>query len=622
MSEERSPALALAGLGVARGIAIGPAFVTESGTLEVPTYILAATATAGEVARFRTAVEAARAQIVELAGKAASLPGSAAEELGYLLDAHGRMLEDSRLVRGVERRIRERRFNAEAAVAQEVGEIAKAFADMEDSYLAERSKDVRDVGQRLLRSLMAKPYRALKELPAGTVVVADELTPADTALLDPRRVAGFATALGGAQDHTGILARSLGLPAVVGTPELLRHVRAGDTVIVDGGSGQVVVNPDAATRARFEGRRSELRRQARRLERLRHLPARTRDAVEVGLQANIDLAGEVAPALEHGAEGIGLYRTEYLFLNRDDLPGQDEQYAHLRSVVEGMAGRPVTVRTLDIGNDKLPRLPAGHPGGGLRAGEAADGAPKAAGERGEASLFDAARHAVRQAQGTNPAMGLRATRLLLKVEGLLEDQLAAILRAGAHGPVRILLPMISTPAELRQVRRALRETAERLRRRRVAIACPLPPLGAMIEIPGAALAADALAPECEFFSIGTNDLIMYALAIDRGDERVAHLYDPLHPAVLRLVQFATAAAGRAGIPVNVCGEMAGDERMTAILLGFGIRELSMASAAVPRVKQRVRSLDAGEAERRLRTIMEQTDSGTIAALLDDFNALA
>ena len=583
-TEAPSPTVALTGLGVARGIAIGPAFVTESGTLEVPVWTLAQTALADEVARFRAAVQAARAQLSALAGKAARLPGSAAEELGYLLDAHDRMLKGSRLLRGVERRIRDRRLNAEAAVAREVGEIARAFAEMEDSYLAERSKDVRDVGQRLLRNLMARPYRALAELPAGTVVIADELTPADTALLDPRRVAGFATALGGAQDHTGILARSLGLPAVVGTQELLRHVRPGDLVVVDGGSGQVVVNPDAASRARFEQRRSELQRQARKLERLRHLPARTRDGVEVGLQANIDLAGEVAPALEHGAEGIGLYRTEYLFLNRDDLPGQDEQYAHLRSVVEAMAGRTVTVRTLDIGNDKLPRLPGERP-----------------------------------APGANPAMGLRATRLLLKLEDVLADQLAAILRAGAHGPVRILLPMISTPAELRQVRRILKAVAARLARRRIAIAQPLPPLGAMIEIPGAALAADALAPECEFFSIGTNDLIMYALAIDRGDERVAHLYDPLHPAVLRLVQFATAAAERAGIPVNVCGEMAGDERMTALLLGLGIRELSMASAAVPRVKQRVRGLDASEARRRAGTIMEQTDSGTIAALLDDFS---
>ncbi len=577
----------LKGLGVSRGIAIGPAFVTESGTLDVPTYALDASATAGEIARFGASVEKSRNQIVKLAAKAKDLPESAAEELEVLLEAHGRMLEGSRLVRGVENRIREQRINAEAAVSQEVGEIAHAFERMEDSYLAERGKDVRDVGQRLIRNLMAEPYRALTELAAGTVVVADELTPADTALLDPEKVAGFVAEVGGAQDHTGILARSLGLPAVVGAPGLLQHVRTGDVVIIDGRQGLAIVNPDAGTLRKYKGLRAEIGRLARKLERLRDVPANTRDDVRIGLQANIDLASEIGPALEHGAEGIGLYRTEYLFLNRDDVPGEDEQYAHLRNVVEGMAGRPVTIRTLDIGNDKLPYSLGEH----LTA-------------------------------GANPAMGLRATRLLLKVEALLENQLAAILRAGAHGPVRILLPMISTASEVRRVRQVLKTVATRLRRRRVAFADPPPPVGAMIEIPGAALAADSLTRDCEFFSIGTNDLTMYTLAIDRGDEQVAHLYSPLHPAVLRLIQFTTAAALRARVPINVCGEMAGDERMTAILLGLGIRDLSMASAAVPRVKQRIRALDVNEAARRAQTIMEQTDSGMVAALLDDFNALA
>ena len=329
------------------------------------------------------------------------------------------------------------------------------------------------------------------------------------------------------------------------------------------------------------------RQSARKLEHLRNVPANTRDEVRIGLQANIDLANEVEPALAHGAEGIGLFRTEYLFLNRDDIPTEDEQYVHLRNIVDGMKGRTVTVRTLDVGNDKLP--------------------------------YSLGEHLTVSA---NPAMGLRAIRLSLKVKELLENQLCAILRAGAHGPVRILLPMISTSSEVRQVRQVLKKMATRLRRRKVKIADPMPPVGAMIEIPGAALSADGLARDCEFFSIGTNDLTMYTLAIDRGDEQVAHLYSPLHPAVLRLIQFTTAAALRARIPVNVCGEMAGDERMTAILLGLGIRDLSMASSAVPRVKQRIRNLDINEATRRAQTIMEQTDAGMVAALLDDFNALA
>ncbi|MBC6440787.1 MAG: phosphoenolpyruvate--protein phosphotransferase [Rhodospirillales bacterium] len=577
----------LAGLGVSQGIAIGPAFVTEHGSLDVPSFAIKADAVDDEIVRFGKAIEKSKSQITKLTAKAQSLPASAAEELEYLLTAHGQMLDGSRLVRGVETRIREQTINAEAAVWQEVGEIAQAFAQMEDSYLAERSKDVHDVGQRLIRNLMAKPYRALTELAAGTVVVADELTPADTALLDPARIAGFVTAIGGAQDHTGILARSLGLPAVVGTSDLLQNVRTGDMVILDGQVGTVIVNPTDDVLKRYQDLQTELKRQARKLERLRNVPANTRDDIRIGLQANIDLASEIGPALEHGAEGIGLYRTEYLFLNRDDVPTEDEQYAHLRNIVEAMEGRPVTVRTLDVGNDKLP--------------------------------YSLGEHLTVSA---NPAMGLRAIRLSLKVEELLENQLSAILRAGAHGPVRILLPMISTPSEVRQVRQALKKVAIRLRRRRQKFADPLPPIGAMIEIPGAALAADGLARDCEFFSIGTNDLTMYTLAIDRGDEQVAHLYSPLHPAVLRLIQFTTAAALRARIPINVCGEMAGDERMTAILLGLGIRDLSMASAAVPRVKQRVRTLDTNEAMRRAQTIMEQTDSGMVAALLDDFNALA
>ncbi|MBT5432949.1 MAG: phosphoenolpyruvate--protein phosphotransferase [Alphaproteobacteria bacterium] len=583
----RSPTVELDGLGVAQGIAIGPAYVTESGSLDVPSYKIATAAIDDEVERFNACVEKSKTQIAKLAGKTKGLPESAAEELGYLLAAHGQMLEGSRLVRGVENRIREQRVNAESAVSQEVGEIANAFAQMEDSYLAERSKDVRDVGQRLLRNLMESPYRALTDLPNGTVVVADELTPADTALLDPQNVAGFVTAVGGAQDHTGILARSLGMPAVVGTPDLLHHVRTGDMVIVDGRTGRVTINPDDKTLARYKGLRTELGRQARKLEHLRNVPANTRDEVRIGLQANIDLANEVEPALAHGAEGIGLFRTEYLFLNRDDIPTEDEQYVHLRNIVDGMKGRTVTVRTLDVGNDKLP--------------------------------YSLGEHLTVSA---NPAMGLRAIRLSLKVKELLENQLCAILRAGAHGPVRILLPMISTSSEVRQVRQVLKKMATRLRRRKVKIADPMPPVGAMIEIPGAALSADGLARDCEFFSIGTNDLTMYTLAIDRGDEQVAHLYSPLHPAVLRLIQFTTAAALRARIPVNVCGEMAGDERMTAILLGLGIRDLSMASSAVPRVKQRIRNLDINEATRRAQTIMEQTDAGMVAALLDDFNALA
>jgi phosphotransferase system enzyme I (PtsI) len=575
------------GLGVAAGVAIGPAHVVEPGIVDVPKYSLAKSQVAGERERFTAAVKRADAQIEKLRVKAAALPPSAAEELGYLLDAHAQMLAGSRLVRGVERRIKESRINAEAAVAEELTGITHAFAAMDDAYLAARVQDVRDVATRLLRCLMAVPYQAFSDLPEGSVIIAEEITPADTALMDPKRVAGFATALGGVQGHTAIMARSLGLPAVIGVRDLVPAVRSGDIVVIDGDAGRVVVNPTPKSLARYETRQAENARRLRQIARLRNLPAVTRDRVTVTLKANLELPGEIDSALNAGAEGIGLLRTEFMYMNRDEPPSEDEQYASLREIVEGMEGRPVTMRTLDVGSDKL--------------------------------AYSVAEHIP---PSVNPALGLRAIRLSLKVRPLLDNQLGAMLRAGAHGPVQILLPMIGSPAEVRKVREAIKRVVRRLQRHRVKLPDPLPPLGAMIEVPGAALAADGLARVCDFFSIGTNDLTMYTLAIDRGDEQVASLYDPLHPAVLRLIQFSAEAALRARIPVNVCGEMAGDPRYTPLLLGLGLRELSMSATSLPFVKQRIRSLNSEEATRRAFSIMDQSDSGMIAALLDDFNAVA
>jgi phosphotransferase system enzyme I (PtsI) len=307
----------------------------------------------------------------------------------------------------------------------------------------------------------------------------------------------------------------------------------------------------------------------------------------IALSANLELPRELSAAIEAGAEGIGLLRTEFMFMNRDTLPDEDEQYEALRGLIEGLDGRPITARTLDVGGDKLAQALAGH-------------------------------HDI----GANPALGLRAIRLSLKERPLLDAQLGAMLRAAALGPLRILLPMISSLSEIRQVREAMRTVARRLKRRGLKLPDRLPPLGVMIEVPGAALAADALAQEADFFAIGSNDLTMYTLAIDRGEEQVAHLYNPLHPAVLRLIQFTTEAALRARIPISVCGEIAGDPRYAPLLIGLGIRELSMAAPALPRVKQRIRGLEFLSAARCARLIMEQSDTGRIAALLDDFNALA
>jgi phosphotransferase system enzyme I (PtsI) len=577
--------MAFDGLGVSPGIAIGPAFVHETGAISVREYALAAGEVEGERERLRRALDKALRQLAKLKSKSEGLPPSAAEEMGYLLDAHAQMLSNSRLVRGVDRRIGEDRINAEAAVQAEVAAIAQDFQSMHEPYLAARVQDVREVGTRLLRNLTKTPFQAFRQLRESSIIVAEEITPADTALMDPDRVAAFASVAGGAESHTAIMARSLGLPAVLGIDGLIGAVRPGDLVVVDGDAGRVVVHPTAATLDIYERKRLDQARAQRQLARLSKLPGVTKDGVEIVLQANIELPREVEAARMVGAMGIGLLRTEFMFMNREDIPSEDEQYAMLAEIVKGLAPRPVTIRTLDVGGDKI----------SVALGR--DYTP-----------------------GPNPALGIRAIRLSLQQPELLETQLAAILRAGAHGPVRILLPLVTTPSEVSDVHKALARVARRLVRRGTPIADPLPPVGAMIEVPGAALAADALAHVCDFFAIGTNDLTMYTLAIDRGDERVAHLFNPLHPAVLRLIQFTTEAALRNRIPVSLCGEIAGDPRFTGLLIGLGIRELSMATVRLARVKQRVRTLELGAAVIRARAIMDQSDPAKIAALLDDFNA--
>ncbi|HWA42599.1 MAG TPA: phosphoenolpyruvate--protein phosphotransferase [Hypericibacter adhaerens] len=586
---KRGPAkgeLVFEGLGVSPGIAVGPAHVVEGGSVHVPEYRIEPDQIEAERARFSAAVAKAQKQLVKLKGKSANLPGTAAEEIGFLLDAHLQMLTGSRVVRGVEKLIEEG-LNAEAAVQAEISKVAQDFAALDDAYMAARAQDIREVGDRLIRNLTQTPYEAFSHLSPGSIIVGEELTPADTALMNPELVGGLAAVLGGAESHTAIMARSLGLPAVLGVAGLIGNVRSGDVIAIDGDGGRIYLNPSTKTLAQLKTRQAEDEREEKQLSRLKKLPAITRDGIAIGLQANLELPRELDMAMDAGAEGVGLLRTEFLYMNRDDLPDEDEQYKIYVELIEGLSGRPITARTLDVGADKLAYSLAAHLGGGI-----------------------------------NPALGLRAIRLSLRERSLLEAQLAAMIRAGAHGPLRILLPMISTLIEIRQVREVLDRVVRRLHRRRVKVPDPLPPIGVMIEVPGAALSADAFAQIVDFFAIGTNDLTMYTLAIDRGEEQVAHLYNPLHPAVLRLIQFATEAALRARIPVSVCGEIAGDPRYTPLLLGLGIRELSMAATALPRVKQRIRDLDLVAATRCASTIMDQSDPGRIAALLDDFNTLA
>jgi phosphotransferase system enzyme I (PtsI) len=575
------------GLGVATGIAIGPAYVRQSGAIDVPERKIPKKKIASEQKRLQVAIRLARRQIRLLQSRATAKSGANGEELIYLLDAYVHMLQDSRLVRGAEKRIADDQINAEAAVKAEIAAIAEVFQSMDDSYIAARIDDIREVGNRLLRNLTKTPVKPFSAVPAGSIIIAEQLSPADTAQLDPERIAGAATTGGSAEGHTAIMARALGLPTVLGAPGLTAETKTGDTIIVDGNAGRVIVNPTARTISAYERRRTEHRKQTRRLDRLRNLAAVTRDAVAITLEANVELPIEMDMVTQAGAEGVGLLRTEFMFMNRDDIPSEDEQVAQLKSVIDVMGKRPVTVRTLDVGAEK----------------------PVAA-------LLN----------GIDPAavanLGLRGIRLSLARPEALKTQFRAILRAANSGSVRILLPMISAVSEVRKAREILKKSAEKLTRQGIKIPDPLPPLGVMIEVPGAALAADALAQHSDFFAIGSNDLTMYTLAIDRGNEHVAHLFDPLHPGLLRLLQFTANAALRARIPISVCGEMAGDPRYTALLLGLGIRELSMTPSSIPLVKQRIRELDLAAASHRAGVIMDQVDAGRIAMLLDDFNALA
>lgn len=572
------------GMGVAPGIGIGPAYVHLAGGLNVPRRTVAKTRVQVELERLHVASRQVRSDLAGLHDQVRGLPAAEAAGLGDLLDAYRGILEGSRLIRGVEARIREQRLNAEAAIHDEIAILAEAFAAMEDAYLAARIDDMRDLGRRLIRVLLGGRARSMARIPNRAVIIADDLTPADAALLDPNRIAGLVVTQGGADSHTAILARSLGLPAVIAPPEILDAVCSGASVVVDGGAGLVTLGACEATLHHYRKIRADMLRHRRSLQRLVKIPAVTRSDDLVTLQANVELPSELEAVHAVGADGIGLLRTEFMFLNRTAPPNLDEQVEALSALVRGMDGQPVTIRTLDLGADKLGSLDVGMP----------------------------------LSSGGNPAMGLRGIRLALRQPALLRTQLEAILRVAALGPVRVLLPMVSTAAEVHTAKGWYLEIAKDLKQKGVKLPDKLPPLGVMIEVPGAALVADGLAWHADFFSIGTNDLTQYALAIDRGDEAVAGGYNPFHPAVLRLIQFATEAASRARIPVAVCGEMAGDPEATALLLGLGIRDLSMASTSLLRVKQEVLKLDQVTAVGRARMIMAQTDPLQVAALMDSF----
>jgi len=572
--------ITLKGLAVSAGVAIGPAYLLDGARVHVPEYCVDPKYIPQEIERFEEAIAKSLRQIKRIKSKTEGLPADVAEEMSILLDAHIAMLSGSRLIRGAIKKIETDKINAEAALDHEIRGLAQSFAAMGDSYLASRMKDIEEVGLRLQRNLQADAGEATLNIPEGSVLIAEDITPADTAQIDPGKVVGLAAELGGVDGHTAIMARALDLPGVLGASALRLQCKPGDMVIIDGLSGQVVINPTAQTLQRYRRLQQKFRREREQLKNLRRLPAITSDGAEIQLMANLELPREIDRALDSGAQGLGLLRTEFMFMNRKALPDEEEQFTVLRDIIKKLNGKIATVRTLDLGGEKL-----------------------------SSALGDEI------GESANPALGLRAIRLCLKQPKILETQLAAILRASAYGPLRILLPMISGVDQVRQVRERVQAVAKRLQRRGEKIADPLPPIGVMIEIPGAALAADALTQVSDFFAIGSNDLTQYTLAIDRSDEQVAELYNPTHPSVLRLIQFTTEAALRARIPVSLCGEMAGNPHLAVLFIGLGIRELSMAPARLPEVKRMLRGSSQLEATRVAARIMSQSDEQGIREML-------
>ena len=574
------------GLAVARGVAIGRAVLVASSRVDVAHYFIEASQVPQEIERLRRA----RDEVIdELQRLQRDLPKDAPHELDALLDVHLMLLQDQELTAGVCQWIEERLYNAEWALSSQLEVIVRMFEDMEDPYLRERKADMEQVAERVLASLkgtkvnlaqVRPPPRPQQELhledtqDVPLVLVAHDLSPADMLQFKQSVFAGFVTDVGGKTSHTAIVARSLDIPAVVGARTASQLVKQDDWVIIDGDAGVVIVDPSPIILSEYSFKQRQAEVERERLVRLKYTPAVTLDGEKIELLSNIEMPEDTAAVLAAGSVGVGLFRSEFLFMGREgDLPDEDEQYQAYRRAIEGMNGLPVTIRTVDVGADKP---------------------------------LDASRH---DAAHLNPALGLRAIRWSLADPAMFLTQLRAILRAAAHGKVRLLVPMLAHLGEIRQTL-ALLEQARHELDRQGRVHGPVA-LGAMIEIPAAALSVSLFLRHFDFLSIGTNDLIQYTLAIDRADESVAHLYDPLHPAVLRLVADTIAHARRLGKPVSVCGEMAGDVAMTRLLLGLGLRSFSMHPTQILAVKERILRADT----RRLADWAQQVLASDEPALL-------
>ena len=568
------------GIAVSSGIAIGHAHLISHTSLEVAHYLLPKGLVDDEVARFDTALQDTRKEFSSLRS---NRPTYAAAEFDAFLELHQMILDDPLLSVATRDMIINEHCNAEWALKIQTEILVAQFNEFEDAYLRERQLDVKQVAERLLKKLMGQPGH--QPPPARhdieMILVAHDLSPADLIQYKSQQYAAFITDLGGATSHTAIVARSLNTPCVVGLHHARDLIREDDVLILDGEKGVLIVNPDKPILAEYKLRQSAWELERKKLKRLRSARANTLDGSFIELHANIEKPEDIAEVKENGATGIGLFRSEFLFLNRDTLPDEEEQFEAYRAVAAGMEGQPVTIRTFDLGADKQIK-----------------GAERVA---------------------NNPALGLRAIRLCLAEPQLFRTQLRALLRATHYGNVKILVPMLSSVSEINQTLQFIAAAKQSLDDAGIPYNNQVK-IGGMIEIPAAALALNVFAKKLDFLSIGTNDLIQYTLAIDRTDEEVAHLYDPLHPAVLHLLSHVIGTCNKLGVPIAVCGEMAGEPTYTRLLLGLGLRQFSMFSAQVPSVKQRVLTTSLPEIAGLTQKIMRADDPLKIRELLDKLNA--
>ncbi len=573
----------LHGVGVAGGIAIGRAQLISHATLEVAHYRIPAAHVASEVARFTSAIKGVQKELEHL--HASMTSGDAPAEFGAFLDVHWLILNDPTLAEVPKEIIEAQHCNAEWALTQQMNVLIEQFEQIEDPYLRERKTDVVQVVERVLKMLMGRPGEVRPANPEQkTILVAYDLSPADVIQLKRHHYAGFLTDLGGTTSHTAIVARSLGIPSVVALHEGRNLIRENETLIVDGSNHLVIVDPDRSVLQEYRLRQHELELEKQKLKRLRYTPASTLDGQHVELHANIELPQDLDDVLESGATGVGLFRSEFLFLNRQGLPSEDEQFEAYRTVAEGMAGLPVVIRTFDLGADKHKEGL-----GGLN----------------------------RVAQ--NPALGLRAVRFCLAEPRLFHTQLRALLRASHYGKVKILIPMLANAQEMEQSLAAIDQAKDSLREQGLPFDSEIE-VGGMIEIPAAVLAMSMFTRKLDFLSIGTNDLIQYTLAVDRADDAVSHLYDPLHPAIIKLLAMAIRGAQKAQVPISICGEMAGDHAFTRLLLGMGLRSFSMHPSHVLTVKQRVLTANAPQLEELVNRLLKTDDSLRIQVLMEKINA--